>query len=61
MIDLAPELLVGYSQFVFSLRALMREFASAGGELVIHAALHPKNSPTAQIFSFVLDIKFSIS
>jgi len=23
----------------------MREFVSAGGELMIHAALHPKHSP----------------
>ena len=29
----------------------MREFASAGGELVIHAAFHPKNSPTPQLIS----------
>jgi hypothetical protein len=29
----------------------MREFASAGGELVIHAALHPKNSPTPQLIA----------
>jgi polysaccharide deacetylase 2 family uncharacterized protein YibQ len=53
IIDLPPKLLVGYSSFVFSLRSLMREFASAGGELVIHAALHPKNSPTPQIPKFL--------
>jgi hypothetical protein len=28
----------------------MREFASAGGELVIHAALHPKKPATAHSF-----------
>jgi hypothetical protein len=27
----------------------MREFAAAGGELVIHAALHPKISPTLNL------------
>ena len=27
----------------------MREFVSAGGELMIHAALHPKNSPNPEI------------
>jgi len=29
----------------------MREFVSAGGELMIHAALHPKNSPTPELVS----------
>jgi len=28
----------------------MREFVSAGGELMIHVALHSKNSPTPELF-----------
>jgi len=27
----------------------MREFVCAGGELIIHAALHPKNSPIPEL------------
>jgi hypothetical protein len=29
----------------------LREFVSAGGELIIHAAAHLKNSPTPQLLS----------
>jgi len=38
----------------------MREFASAGGELVIHAALHPKNSPTPQLVNHITISELSI-
>ena len=31
-------------------RWLMREFLSAGGELIIHGALYLKNSPSSEIF-----------
>jgi hypothetical protein len=31
----------------------MREFVSAGGELIIHGALHQKNSPTPHLFEKV--------
>ena len=33
----------------------MREFVSAGGELMIHGALHPKNSPIPQLFLTLFD------
>ena len=29
----------------------MREFVPAGGELMIHAALHPKNSPASEVIN----------
>jgi hypothetical protein len=29
----------------------MHEFVSAGGELIIHTALHIKNSPTPQLLN----------
>ena len=32
----------------------MREFVSAGGELMIHAALHLKNSPNPEVVSFMI-------
>ena len=34
---------------VFSLRGLMREFAAAGGKMIIHGAHHTKNTPTPEI------------
>ena len=51
-IDISPKLLVYYPLLVFSLRCLMREFVSAGGELIFHAAHHIKNSPTPHLFNF---------
>lgn len=34
---------------VFALRCLRREFAAAGGEMIIHAALPAKNPPTSEV------------
>ena len=34
---------------------LMREFVSAGGELIIHVAPHIKNSPTRQVVKCRVD------
>ena len=31
----------------------MREFVSAGGELIIHGAILPKNSPTPQLVAYL--------
>ena len=41
-VNLSPELLVGDPLLVFSLQYLMHEFVSAGGELMIHGAVHLK-------------------
>ncbi len=45
----SSNLLAFYPFLVFSLRCLMREFVAAGGELIIHGALQPKNSPTPDL------------
>ena len=38
----------------------MREFVSAGGELMIHAALHSKNSPTPELVTALKPIPFIV-
>jgi hypothetical protein len=56
--DLTAECFVGNRGFVFLLRALIREFAFAGSELVIHAALNSVTSMPPDSAEFSFDLAF---
>ena len=48
-VRILPWPLVLKSLLVFWLRGLLREFAAAGGEMIIHAAHHWKTTPRPEL------------